>query len=156
MKIQFLARIITIALYLSIVGCTKPCELYLRNFTNYSVKLQGKINNRRDHYKLPNSVYFYKTPITDKQMHGEWQSTELITWIDSINFFINIPAQSVIDLKDVSRGLVLGAVSPGVFITISYPAHLDTLMTGDYRSLKDKFRSQSSFLSDPIFYYDVQ
>jgi hypothetical protein len=123
---------------------------------NAPVRLQVKINDRFSHHKVPNRVSFYDIPLSGGGMHGAWRTQALVEWIDSTSFLIDIPGQTVINLKDVSRGLTKGTVSPGVFATVAYQGRVDTVMTGDYQSVTDRFKFKPAVFSEPIYYYDIE
>ena len=137
-------------------ACTIPCDIFFRNLSSGAVLLRGKLVDRWRFDKLPHKVNFYDTAQSSGKIYGEWKYQKLITWTDSVNFEVTIPAYSVIDLSDVSRGLTLGAKSPDVLLTISSDTKTDTLTTGDYLSLAAKFHVKRSFISTPVYYYDQQ
>ena len=151
MKVKLFLTFFICALFL---GCTIPCDIFFRNLSNETVLLKGRLVARWRFDKLPNKVNFYDTAQTSRKIYGGWKYQKLITWTDSVNFQINIPAYSIVDLSDVSRGLTLGAKSPDVLLIISSNTKIDTLTNGDYTSLKEKFHVKGSFLSTPIYYYD--
>jgi hypothetical protein len=137
-----------------LLGCTIPCEIFFRNLSNETVRLDGKLNDRWYFDKLPNKVDFYDTTQNSKHIYGKWKFQKLITWTDSTNFHIDIPPYCIIDVGDISNGLTLGAKSPDVFLVTSSSIKTDTLTTGDYPSLTTKFHVKRAFFSKPIYYYD--
>ena len=153
MKIKSTFIIIICSFFL---GCTIPCDIFLKNLSNETVRLDGKLLNRWYFDKLPNTVDFYDTAQNPKQVFGKWKYQKLITWVDSTNFHIEIPPYCIIDLADVSNGLTLGAKSPDVFLVVSSRTKVDTLTTGDYPSLAAKFQVKRAFFSNPIYHYDIK
>ncbi|MBC7421912.1 MAG: hypothetical protein H7334_00495 [Ferruginibacter sp.] len=137
-------------------GCTIPCNVFFRNLSSKTVGLKGKLVDRQYFDKLPNKVNFYDTAQNLKDMHGKWKYQQLVTWVDSTSFDINIPPFSVINLADVSMGLTLGTTSPNVLLMVFSGTKADTLTTGDYLSLKAKFREKNAVFSKPIYYYDTK
>ena len=137
-------------------GCTIPCDVFFRNLSSETVRLNGKLVDRWHFDKLPNKVDCYDTAQRARHVYGEWKYQKLITWSDSTSFQIDIPPFCVIDVGDVSNGLTLGARSPDVFLVVSSSSKIDTLTTGDYQSLAAKFQVKKSFFSKPIYYYDVR
>jgi len=139
-----------------LTGCTIPCNVFFRNLSNKIVGLKGKLVDRQYFDKLPNKVNFYDTAQNPKGMHGKWEYQQLVTWIDSTNFDIDIPPFSVINLADVSMGLTLGTTSPNVLLIVVSGTKADTLTTGDYLSLKAKFKEKYAAFSKPVYYYDIK
>lgn len=135
MKVKTFLTIFICALF---SGCTIPCDIFFRNLSNETVLLKGRLVDRWYFDKLPNKVNFYDTAQTSRKIYGEWKYQKLITWTDSVNFQINIPAYNIVDLSDVSRGLTLGAKSPDVLLIVSSNTKIDTLTNGDYRSLMSR------------------
>lgn len=78
-------------------GCTIPCSVFFRNLSNKTVGLKGKLVDRLYFDKLPNKVNFYDTVLNPKVMDGKWKYQQLVTWIDSTSFDINIPSFPVIN-----------------------------------------------------------
>src|SRR5688572_20545909 len=93
-----------VSIFLS--GCTIPAEVFFRNFSNEKVRLHATLVERRYFDKLPNKVNFYDTAIKRRQFYGDWRSSGLVTWVDTSTFYIDVPAFTVVDVEDVSRGLV--------------------------------------------------
>ena len=135
-------------------GCTIPCDFFFRNLSNETALLKGRLVDRWRFDKLTNKVNFYETAQTSRKIYGEWKYQKLVIWTDSVSFEIDIPAYNIIDFSDVSRGLTLGAKSPDVLLIISSNTKIDTLSTGDYISLKEKFHVKGCFFSTPVYYYD--
>ena len=148
--------IVTFIISTLFTGCTIPCSVFFRNLSNKTVGLKGKLVDRLYFDKLPNKVNFYDTAQNPKGIYGKWKYQQLVTWIDSTSFDINIPPFSVINLADVSMGLTLGSRSPNVLLIVFSGTKADTLTTGDYLSLKAKFREKYAVFSKPIYYYDTR
>lgn len=133
-----------------------PCDVFFRNLSNESVRLNGKLVDRWYFDKLPNKVDFYDTAQNSKQVYGNWKYQKLITWTDSTNFHIDIPPFCIIDVSDVSNGITLGTKSPDVLLVVSSSTKADTLTTGDYPSLAAKFQLKRAFFSKPVYYYSTK
>jgi hypothetical protein len=153
MKTKFYFSIFIFTLF---TGCTIPCDVFFRNLSNETIELKGKLIDRRYFDKLPNKVNFYDTAQNSKQIYGKWKYQQLITWIDSVNFHIDIPPFSIINVGDVSNGLTLGAKSPDVLLIVFSNTKADTLTTGDYPSLAAKFQAKRKIFSKPVYYYDAK
>jgi len=138
-------------------GCTIPAKVFFRNFSNQKVRLQATLVDRRFFDKLPNKVDFYDTATRKKQYVGEWRATDLVTWTNTTTFYIDVPPFTVVDVDDVSRGLVLGARSPDVQLVMFSENKIDTLTDGDYISLAAKFKTTGwGMFKTPIYYYDLR
>lgn len=149
-------RTLTILVFIFLTGCTIPATVLLRNYSNGKVRLLAKIPDRSRFDKLPNKVNFYDTASRKKEYHGAWRESSSVTYIDSVTFQIDIPAFTVIDLADVSRGLILGSRSPDVLLLAYRSDHVDTLTTGSYFSIAEKFRTTGySVFKKPVYYYDI-
>jgi hypothetical protein len=137
-------------------GCTIPALVYFRNYSDKKVRLQATLVNRSYFKKLPNLVDFYDTATKRKEYFGHWQSGILVTWVDSTTFYIDIPPATVINIADISKGLVLGARQPDVLLLLINGEKRDTLTTGDYLSLAKKFKSTGyGAFKTPVYYYDI-
>ncbi len=137
-------------------GCTVPAEVYFRNYSNKAVRLQATLTDRRRFEKLPNKVTFYDTA-TKKQWYGNWRSTAMVTWTDTATFYIDVPAFTVVNVADISRGLILGSREPDVMLLMMADNKTDTLTTGDYLSVTKKFKYEGYTMFKPaIYYYDVR
>ena len=141
---------------LALAGCTIPCEIYFRNLTTDNVRLRATLINRQYFKKLPNQVNFYETTENKKEIIGKWKYESLVTWVDATTFFIDVPPKMAIDVADISNGLVLGTKSPDVLLLALRPNSIDTLTTGDYMSVANKFKSEHRFLANPLYYYDLK
>lgn len=137
-------------------GCTIPCEIYFRNFSKETIKLQATLLNRNNFDKLPNKVSFYDSAKNKRRIYGDWKYQKLVTWIDSTTFFIDIPSKTIIDVGDISNGLILGTISPGVILIAFKTRGNDTITTGDYHSVAIKFQQKRSLFAKPIYYYDLK
>lgn len=136
-------------------GCTIPAEIYFRNLSPNSVRLQASLVDRRRFDKLPNRVNFYDTSTKKRQFYGEWRTDALVTWVDTSTFYIDVPAYTVVDLADISRGLTLGAKQPDVILSMIVNNKTDTLTTGDYSSIVAKFKLRGyGLFKPPVYYYD--
>src|SRR4051812_45575951 len=107
---------ITVLISIFLVGCTIPAEIFFRNFSNRKVRLQATLVDRFRFDKLPNKVNFYDTATKSRQYAGDWQSSRLVTWLDTATFYIDVPPFTILNLADISRGLVLGARQPDVVL----------------------------------------
>jgi hypothetical protein len=137
-------------------GCTIPCEIYFRNFSNETIKLQATLLDRNNFDKLPNRVSFYDSAKNKNHIYGDWKYQKLVTWIDSTTFFIEIPSKTIIDVKDISNGLTLGTMSPDIILIAVKSNGTDTITTGDYHSIADKFQQKKFLFAKPIYYYDLK
>lgn len=136
-------------------GCVIPAEVFFRNFSNQTVRLQATLADRRLFKKLPNKVYFYDTATKKRQFYGDWRTNAFVSWVDTTTFYIDIPASTVINIADVSNGLALGSNQPDVLLLAITDNKRDTLTTGDYPSLAAKFKSNRYHpLGTAIYYYD--
>jgi len=102
-----------------------PTNLYFRNLSDQPVRLIGRLVDKNRFEKLPNKVDFYDMPTSKKEMHGERKYRQFVTWTDSTGFFIDVPANIVIDVADISRGLRLGKV-PDVMLVTTTTIKTDT------------------------------
>jgi hypothetical protein len=84
--------------------------------------------------------------VQPKPKKDKWKYQRLVTWADSINFYIDIPSCSIIDVSNFSRGLTLGAKSPDVLLVAISGTEADTITKGDYPSLAAKFKEEKTFL----------
>ena len=131
--------------------------MYFRNFSNQTVRLQAKLVDRRRFEKLPNRVNFYDTSTKKRHYYGDWRKNALVSWVDTTTFYIDIPASTVINIADVSNGLTLGSRQPEVLLLLIAGNKTDTLTTGSYPSLDNKFKSKRhSPLATAIYYYDFR
>ena len=138
-------------------GCTIPAKVFFRNFSNEEVRLQVTLVDRRRFTKLPNAVNFYDTATRKGKYWCNWKSSNLVTWVDTTTFYIDVPAFTVVDVEDISRGLVLGARQPDVMLRMITECKVDTLTNGDYYSLAAKFKSTGyGPFKPPIYYYDFR
>lgn len=138
-------------------GCTIPGEIFFRNFSAKKVRLQATLTDRSRFSKLPNKVTFYDTATRQRQYYGNWQSNGLVTWVDTATFYVDVPAHTVINLADLSNGLILGSRAPEVLLLLIADSKTDTLMTGDYLSLANKFKSKGyNPLGTVKYYYDFR
>jgi hypothetical protein len=136
-------------------GCTIPATVLFRNYSNERVRLKARLIDRRRFDKLPNKVDFYDTTTKGRQYYGDWRSNGLVTWVDTTTFYIDIPAFTVVNVADISRRLVLGAGQPDVLLLMIANNKVDTLTTGDYFSLVEKFQSTGyGLFRNPVYYYD--
>ncbi len=131
--------------------------MFFRNFSNQNVRLQASLIDRRRFDKLPNKVSFYDTTVKKRKYYGDWRQDSLVTWVDATTFYIDIPAFTVINIADVSNGLTLGSRQPEVLLLMIADNKTDTLTTGDYASLADKFKSKGyNPFGTAIYYYDFR
>ncbi|MFT3681440.1 MAG: hypothetical protein QM791_14300 [Ferruginibacter sp.] len=137
-------------------GCVIPCNIFFRNFSDETVRLSGKISDRRRFDKLPNKVNFYAAAEKEKEMYGNWTSEHLINWFDSTSFYIDVPAKTVINIGDISNGLTLGTRSPDVLLIAVGNNKTDTVTTGDYPSVAAKFKATRPLFAKPDYYYDFK
>lgn len=126
--------------------------MFFRNLSAETVRLNATILNRKQFKKLPNTVKFYT--IADKPDDITWQSNALVSWTDSTDFYIDIPAKTVIDVSDISNGLILGSRTPDVLLIAAGKNYTDTVTRGDYLSLAAKFTYKKRFLTRPVYFYD--
>ena len=147
---------LTIFVFLLLSGCTIPATVLFRNFSKETVRLQATLIDRHRFDKLPNKVDFYDTATKKRQYYGDWRTSSLVTYIDTNTFYIDVPAFTVVDVADISRGLVLGARSPDVLLLMITGNKVDTLTTGGYSSLAEKFHSTGyGLFKNPVYYYDI-
>jgi len=138
-------------------GCTIPAKVFFRNFSNEKVRLQASLIDRRRFNKIPNEVNFYDTSKNKRQYYGAWQKDGLVTWMDTATFYIDVPPFTVVDIADVSNGLTLGSRQPDVLLLMICGNKTDTLTTGDYPSLADKFKTKGyNPFSTAVYYYDFR
>ena len=147
---------LTAFLFVFFAGCTIPAHVYFRNYSNKKVRLQATLVDRNHFDKVPNKVYFLDTSNEKGRYYGEQRSSSLVTWLDTITFYIDVPAYTVVNIADVSKGLVLGGVQPDVLLILIADNKVDTLTTGDFFSLDKKFQwTGYGVFRDPVFYYDI-
>lgn len=138
-----------------LAGCTIPAEVYFRNYSDKKTRLQASLVDRRLFDKLPNRITFYDTATKKHDLYGKWRLSTLVTWVDSTRFYVDIPAFTVINIEDISRGLTLGAKEPDIILTMTTDNKTDTLMTGEYFSIVKKFKERGYGIFRPaIYYYD--
>jgi hypothetical protein len=146
--------LIFISIFLA--GCTIPGKIFFRNYSKENVRLQATLVERRYFDKLPNKVNFYDTATKRKEYCGNWKYSGLVTWVDTTTFYINVPPFTVVDIADISRGLVLGARQPDIILLTIIDKKVDTLMTGEYFSFAKKFLYRGyGLIRPPIYYYDI-
>jgi len=147
---------LTILVSIFLFGCTIPATVLVRNYSNNKVRLQATLVDRSRFDKLPNKVDFYDTSTKKRQFYGDWRSSGLVTWVDTATFYIDVPAFTIVDVEDVSRGLVLGARKPDVLLLMITENKVDTLTKGDYPSLAKKFQTTGyGAFRNPLYYYDI-
>jgi hypothetical protein len=152
-----MGKILLFGILIFFAGCTIPAEVFFRNFSNDTVRLRATLANRRFFDKLPNKVQLYDTAAKRREFYGTWKYNELVTWVDTSTFCIDIPAFTVINVADISRGLVLGAREPNVLLVMIKAGKADTIMKGDYLSLANAFKSTGyGLFKKPVYYYDVR
>lgn len=139
-----------------LTGCTIPCGIYFRNLTGSVVRLQATLLDRCYFDKLPNAVNFYDTAQKSKTIIGNWKYQRLVTWVDSTGFFIDVPPKTSIDVADISNGLTLGTHSPMILLLAVRENKIDTVTTGYYTSVADKFKVKGGAFSKPVYYYDLK
>ena len=155
MKILYYAFVLITAF--SISGCVIPAEMFFRNKSDSVVRLTGKLIDRRYFDRLPNKVSFYDLPEKEKQIYGEWRETKFVTWLDTTNFFIDVPIKTIIDLEDVTDNFSLGLAFPRVIVIATTKDKTDTLARGDYSDIfSSKFKEKRRFLGTSTFYYDFE
>ncbi len=138
-------------------GCTIPAEVFFRNYSNQKVRLQASLIDRSRFNKLPNKVTFYDTSTRKRQYYGHWWANGLVTWVDTATFYVDVPAYTVINIADVSNGLTLGSRQPEVLLLLIADNKTDTLTTGNYPSLVEKFKSKGyNPFGTAIYYYDFR
>lgn len=86
-------------------GCTMPCNIYFRNLFQATVGLNVQLTSRDYFTKLPNKNSILRITKKGKNICGDWKQNQLITWVDSVNFYIDVPTNTVVNLKDISNGL---------------------------------------------------
>lgn len=141
---------------LFITGCTIPCGIYFRNFTDQIVRLEAGLLKRSYFKKLPNTVDFYDLPVKQKEIDGVWRSQALVTWTDSVHFYIDLPAKTMINLADISNGLTLGSKSPDIILMATHDHQIDTVLTSAFPFSKTGFQLQRKLFSNPVYYYDLR
>lgn len=138
-------------------GCTIPAELYFRNYSTATIRLQTTLIKRSYFNRLPNKLSFYDTATKRHQYYGVWRKQALVTWIDTTTFYIDVLPATVVDVKEISNGLVLGATQPDVLLLTIKEGKTDTLLKGDYLYLTTKFKCRPyGIFKPPIYYYDVR
>lgn len=138
-------------------GCVVPADVFFRNFSNETVRLQARLTDRRYFNKLPNRVDFYDTSEIKRKPYGRWKYNTLVTWVDTTTFYIDVPAATVVNIKDLSNGLILGSRQPDVLLLMTKGTKTDTLITGDYLSVDKKFKFTGYGMFKPArYYYDVR
>lgn len=138
-------------------GCEIPAEVYFRNFSGQTVRLQASLIDRSRFNKLPNRVTFYDTSTRKRQYYGNWRRNGLVTWVDTATFYVDVPAYTIINIADVSNGLTLGSKEPEVLLLLISDHKTDTLMKGDYSSLARKFKEKGyNPLGTVKYYYDFR
>jgi|SRR6185437_8300923 len=138
-------------------GCTIPAEMFFRNFSPKKVRLQATLIDRSRFNKLPNQVTFYDTSTRKHQYYGKWQSNGLVTWVDTTTFYVDVPAYTVINLADVSNGMILGARQPEVVLLLITDSKTDTVMRDGFVSLAKHFKEEGyNPMGTVKFYYDFR
>ena len=137
-------------------GCIVPAKIYFRNKSSFTVRLKGKIAEKEDFNRLPNKVDFYTLPQKEKGDYGVWKQTTFLTWVDTANFFIDIPPNTVVDIEDVSDSYSLGLPFPRVVLIVTTENNTDILSNGSAEFLYSKFVETRKFLSGFTYYYDVK
>lgn len=132
-------------------GCEMPpLWVYFRNYSANTVKLSVTLIRKEDYPRLPNRVIFYDTASKRKNMCGERRYEQFVTWTDPLNFEIDIPPYTVIDVNDIAAG------NRKIFnelLIASTPFKTDTLLSGIYFPISEKFHFRGGF-SKYKFYYD--
>src|SRR5215217_6732469 len=72
-------------------GCIIPADVFFRNFSNQTVRLQATLADRRRFEKLPNKVNFYDTSTKKRHFYGDWRTNAFVRWVDTTTFYIDIP-----------------------------------------------------------------
>ena len=67
-----------------------------------------------------------------------------------------MPSNTAIDVSDISDGVTLGTKSPDILLAAIQKNKIDTVTTGNYISVADKFKSEKKLLSRPIYFFDLQ
>ena len=138
-------------------GCVIPAELFFRNKTGSVVKLHGQIMDRRYFDRLPNKATFYHFPEKEKDIYGEWKETNFITWVDTSNFFIDVPAKTIINLEDITDKFSLGLSFPKVLLIATTSNRTDTISKGYYADpVTTNFKVKRRFLGTYTYYYDFE
>jgi hypothetical protein len=129
-----------------------PCNFLFRNLSNHSVLLKVTIKDKSFFNKLPNTVVLYNLPKKNSRLIGERRSTALVKWEDTSHFEVNIPPQTVIQLDDIGKPLVLGISQPAITIMVVK----DTIYNGSIYAEPKKFKTCNKPFKKPSYYYDVQ
>lgn len=135
MKNKILSFSLAITLSFLCVSCTQPIEIYLQNLKEQSLTIYGQLTNRKHFDKLPNRVSIY-TLSMDK--YENWIKSDYLTWKDSVNYEITIPAKSQVKISELSKKLALGIGSPSVKIY----SNQDTIFIGDGRDFQRLYDSK--------------
>jgi hypothetical protein len=121
------------------------------------VTLRVSVLDRRQFKKLPNLVNFYDTAIKKADFYGKWKGQGLVTWIDTTTFRLDLPPFTVIDVGEISNGLLLGGKEPGILLLMTRHHEVDTLMTGDPAVLRRTFQwTPYNYFKTSKVYYDVR
>jgi len=131
--------------------------MFFRNKSNSVVRLEGQLIDKRYIDRLPNRVSVYNFPKKRNHIYGEWREIAFVTWLDTANFFINIPANSIVDLEDVTDDFALGLSFPKVILVAKTEAKTDTVAKGYYDDpVTTKFKEKRRFLGTSTLYYDFE
>jgi hypothetical protein len=148
-------RILLLSAFL-MAGCVVPAKIYFRNLSGEKVRLRATLTDRRRFNKLPNSVNLFDTATKKSAICGSWRSKDLVTWTDTTTLYLDVPAFTVIDLKDISNGLLLGTHVPDVLLVVITKNRMDTVTDGDLASVDQNFkRTHYNTFTTPIYYYDI-
>jgi hypothetical protein len=148
-------RLLLLSAFL-LAGCVVPAKIYFRNLSTEQVRLRGTLVDRRRFKKLPNNVNLFDTAAKSSTICGRWRREDFVTWTDTTTFYLDVPAFTVIDLKDISNGLILGTHEPNVLLVVIRKNRTDTVTTGDLASVEQKFKRRPyNTFTDPIYYFDI-
>lgn len=152
MKFKLLSLFFIIQLF---TGCQIPCEVYFRNFSGKTVRLEVKLADKTFFSRLPNKYSLYKLPKRDKQIYGDWVSNGFVTWTDTVSFYLDIPAQTILDIKDVSNGFGFGGSNPDIFLMLVADGKRDTIMNEYFPYVEAGFKLRRVFWRYD-YYYDYK
>ena len=138
-------------------GCVIPVDMFFRNRSDTVVRIKGKLLTRKYFDRLPNRVSFYNFPSTKRNVCGVWQQDQLIQWIDTTEFFLDVPPNTIVDLENVTDRFALGLSFPKIILTAVTKDKIDTISKGYYDvPVTTKFKVQRRFLGTYTLYYDFE
>lgn len=89
-------------------------------------------------------------------MTGWWKKEKLVTWVDTANFYIDIPPYSVISLDEMDKHPGLYGQITGLILTINHDNKIDTVSYGAFGKVSTIMNERLKFGPHVIYWADFK